>query len=126
VWRSLKRENNLLLLGPPKTAGSIRTLRMSTQLVEALLRHRRIQEIQKVAAADLWNELDLIVTTEVGTLVDPSNSRRSLNDMCERAGLEHWSPNELRHSFASLMSLSGAPMEDVTISNLWWTLQNLG
>lgn len=113
VRRSLKRENNVLLLGPPKTAGSTRTLRMSTQLVHALQRHRRIQDDQKVAAGDLWSELDLIATTEVGTLIDPSNSRRSLNDMCEWAGLGHWSPNELRHSFASLMSLSGAPMEEV-------------
>jgi len=113
VRRSLKRENNALLLGPPKTAGSIRTLRMSTKLVDALQRHGSVQEIQRVAAGDLWQELDLIATTEVGTLVDPSNSRRSLNHMCERAGLGHWSPNELRHSFASLMSLSGAPMEEV-------------
>ena len=32
VRRSLKRENNQLRLGPPKTAGSVRTLKMSEQL----------------------------------------------------------------------------------------------
>ena len=54
-----------------------------------------------------------MVATEIGTPVDPRNSRRALNDFCESANIGRWSPNELRHSFASLMSLSGAPMEEV-------------
>ena len=36
-----------------------------------------------------------------------------MNQICSQAGIGHWSPNELRHSFASLMSLCGAPMEEV-------------
>jgi integrase len=113
VRRSLKRENNHLSFGPPKTNGSNRTLKMSEPLATALCRHAAKQELQKVAATELWHNLDLVVATEVGTPVDPSNSRRSLNEFCELAGIGHWSPNELRHSFASLMSLAGAPMEEV-------------
>lgn len=113
IRRSLKRENNQLRFGPPKTIKSIRTLKMSNQLASALQRHATELQRQKSAAGELWHELDLVVTTEIGTPVDPSNSRRALNDFCERAGIGHWSPNELRHSFASLMSLSGAPMEEV-------------
>jgi len=113
VRRSLKRENNQLRFGPPKTPGSIRTLKMSESLTSALRQHKVKQERQKEIACELWIELDLVVTTEIGTPVDPSNSRRALNEFCERANIGHWSPNELRHSFASLMSLSGAPMEEV-------------
>lgn len=113
VQRSLKRENNQLRLGPPKTNGSHRTLKMSEPLASALLQHAAEQHRQRVVAGELWHEFDLVVATEIGTPVDPSNSRRALNDFCDRAGIGHWSPNELRHSFASLMSLSGAPMEEV-------------
>jgi len=113
VRRSLKRENNQLRFGPPKTSGSNRTLKMSEPLVSALSCHAAEQELQKVATAELWHNLDLVVATEIGTPVDPSNSRRALNEFCTNAGIGHWSPNELRHSFASLMSLSGAPMEEV-------------
>lgn len=113
VRRSLKRENNQLRLGPPKTNGSIRTLKMSEQLTSVLSRHAAEQQRQRIIAGELWHELDLVVATQIGTPVDPSNSRRALDDFCERAGVGHWSPNELRHSFASLMSLSGAPMEEV-------------
>jgi integrase len=113
VRRSLIRENNQLRFGSPKTRGSNRTLKMSNYLVSALRAHEQEQQRRKAAARELWHELDLVVATEIGTLVDPSNSRRALNQMCESAGVGHWSPNELRHSFASLMSLSGAPMEEV-------------
>lgn len=113
VRRSLKRENSQLLFGPPKTSGSNRTLKMSEPLSSALIRHTTEQNQQRIIAGKLWHELDLVVATEIGTPVDPSNSRRALDDLCERAGIGHWSPNELRHSFASLMSLSGAPMEEV-------------
>jgi len=113
VRRSLKRESNQLRFGPPKTNGSHRTLKMSEPLTSGLRRHVTDQQRHRVAAGELWQDFDLVVTTELGTPVDPSNSRRALNDFCERAGIGHWSPNELRHSFASLMSLSGAPMEEV-------------
>ena len=113
VRRSLKRENNQLRFGPPKTNGSSRTLKMSIQLTSALQRHATKQQRQRVAAGELWHEFDLVVATEMGTPVDPSNARRALNEFCVDAKIGHWSPNELRHSFASLMSLSGAPMEEV-------------
>jgi integrase len=108
-----KRENNQLRFGPPKTNGSNRTLKMSDHLASALQQHASEQQRQRNTAGELWHEFDLVVATEIGTPVDPSNSRRALNNFCERAEIGHWSPNELRHSFASLMSLSGAPMEEV-------------
>ena len=113
IQRSLKRENNQLRFGALKTNGSHRTLRMSEQLVFKLRQHQAEQERLKGYAGELWHDHDLVVATEIGTPVDPSNSRRALNQFCENAGIGHWSPNELRHSFASLMSLAGAPMEEV-------------
>jgi integrase len=113
VRRSLKRENNQLRFGQPKTAGSNRTLKMPEALIRALRRHASEQRTLRTNAGDLWHDNDLVVATEIGTPVDPSNARRALNQICLTAGIGHWSPNELRHSFASLMSLCGAPMEEV-------------
>lgn len=113
VRRSLKREDNRLTFGPPKTTGSNRTLKMSEQLTSDLLKHADKQREARNAAGELWHDIDLVVATEIGTPVDPSNARRALNQFCFDAGIGHWSPNELRHSFASLMSLYGAPIEEV-------------
>lgn len=62
---------------------------------------------------DVWSEFDLVVTTEVGMPVDPSNARQTLDRLCDEAKIGHWNPNALRHSFASLMSSCGATMEEV-------------
>ena len=113
VRRALKREQNQLRLGAPKTPGSMRTLLMPDALVAALKRHRVRQFEERTVAGELWCDLDLIVATEIGSLVDPSNARRTLHRLCTESGIGSWSPNALRHSFASLMSLSGAPMEEV-------------
>jgi integrase len=113
VRRSIKREKNQLTLGNPKTSGSTRTLKIPEDLVTALLRHRDAQNALRIDAGELWHDMDFVVATEIGTLVDPSNARRALDSMCNRVAIGHWNPNALRHSFASLLSLSGAPMEEV-------------
>lgn len=113
IRQSLKRENNKLLFGEPKTPGSRRILAMPDQLIAAIQRHRIQQSYDRERANDMWSDFDLVVSTEVGTPVDPSNARRTLDCMCKEAGIGHWNPNALRHSFASLLSLHGAPMEEV-------------
>ena len=45
--------------------------------------------------------------------MSPSNLRRDLARLTVAAGLGRWSPNELRHSAASLLSASGVPLEQI-------------
>ena len=45
---------------------------------------------------------------------DAANVRREFKAACRAAGIgEHWTPRELRHSFVSLMSSSGVPVEEI-------------
>ena len=111
VTNSLKRERNLLRLGDTKTPQSVRTLDMPVALV-AMLRRRHLSQLEeRVAAGEMWAQGDLVFTTEIGTPIDPSNYRRTLDRLCAKADIGHWSPNELRHSFASLLSDAGVPLE---------------
>lgn len=52
----------------------------------------------------------------MGTQQDDANVRRDFRKVVERAGLvaKEWTPRELRHSFASLLSDDGMPE-----SSLW-------
>jgi integrase len=111
VRRSLKRESAGLRLGDPKTRHSFRGLDLPGPVVGALRAHRVRQLEERLVAGRAWVELGLVFTTSVGTPVDPANLRRSFSALTSRAGLGHWTPNELRHSAASLLSAAGVPLE---------------
>jgi integrase len=50
----------------------------------------------------------------MGTPLDAANVRREFRAVCKAARIgERWSPRELRHSFVSLMSDSGVPIEEI-------------
>ena len=67
-----------------------------------------------MAAGALWQDHELIFASEVGTSMDPDNFSHSFARLCERAGLGHWHPHELRHSRASLMLAKGTPLHVVS------------
>ena len=72
---------------------------------------RRAQKRERLIAGPEWQEVGLIFTTPIGTALDPSNLRDQFAKLTDRAGIGHWTPNELRHSAASLMSAAGVPLE---------------
>jgi integrase len=67
-----------------------------------------------MAAGPLWQDYGLIFASEIGTPMDPDNFSHSFARLCERAGLGHWHPHELRHSGASLMLAQGTPLHVVS------------
>ncbi|MEU4544874.1 tyrosine-type recombinase/integrase [Nonomuraea dietziae] len=63
-----------------------------------------------------WQDTKLIFCTRTGTPVTAHNVRRDFRKVVEEAGLtgREWSPRELRHSFVSVLSDSGVPIEDIS------------
>ena len=70
----------------------------------------------RLQAGEAWTDLDLVFSTQVGTEMDAANVRRPFRAVARSAGLraESWTPRELRHSFVSLLSSSGMPIEDIS------------
>lgn len=118
VRQARKREyddqgREVMVFGDPKTPKSKRSLRMPAPVAEALGRQRTEQAKQRLLVGEAWTDHDLVFSTQLGTPMSPSNLRRELGQLTERAGLGRWHPNELRHSAASLLSAAGVPMEEV-------------
>jgi integrase len=108
VWRSVRAH------GDVKTEKSRRTLMLSKLAVTALREHQQAQNEEKRAAGGRWQDSGLVFTTRYGTALDAANVRREFKAVCKRAGIgEDWTPRELRHSFVSLMSASGVPVEEI-------------
>ena len=83
-------------------------------MVARFRQHRARQASLRVGARPLWKDHGLIFASEVGTPMDPDNGWDSFARLCERAGLGHWHPHELRHSGASLMLAQGTPLHVVS------------
>lgn len=108
VWRSVRAH------GDVKTTRSRRTLTLPVRAVRALIAHRERQDKERALAAKLWEDTGLVFTTQTGGPLDAANVRRSFRRICTAAGIgEKWSPRELRHTFVSIMSDSGVPIERI-------------
>ena len=108
VWRSVRAD------GETKTEKSRRTLGLPQMAVDALRAHKDRQEKERLGAGGQWSEHGLVFATKTGGTLDAANVRREFKAACRAAEIgEHWTPRELRHSFVSLMSSSGVPVEEI-------------
>ncbi|MGH3887912.1 MAG: site-specific integrase [Pseudonocardiaceae bacterium] len=108
VWRSVRAH------GDTKTRKSRRTLALPVQAVDVLKAHRAKQAAERLAAGELWQETGLVFCTTIGTALDAANVRRGFRSVVKASGIGgNWTPRELRHSFVSLLSANGVPVESI-------------
>jgi integrase len=108
VWRSVRSG------GDTKTEKSRRTLGLPQMAVDALQAHKERQVEERLAAGERWSDHYLVFSTRSGGALDAANVRREFKAACKAAQIgENWTPRELRHSFVSLMSSSGVPVEEI-------------
>jgi integrase len=95
--------------GDTKTRRSRRRFAMPQRCVDALRRHR--DRLGRSPAGDA-----LVFASAAGTELDAHNVRRSFRRIVQAAGLDAgaWTPREMRHSFVSLLSASGVPLEHIS------------
>ena len=110
VWRAQRHG------GDTKTEKSRRTLALPRRSVEALREHRKIQAKDRLKAGALWQDCGLVFCSTIGTPLDDHNIRRQFRKVTEAAGLgPTWVPRELRHTFVSLLSAHGVPVEAIAL-----------
>lgn len=108
VWRSVRSH------GDVKTRKSRRTLRLPLIAVAALTAHKISQPEDRLIVGAMWHDHGLVFPSAVGTPLDPSHVRRAFRKICAAAGIgKNWTPRELRHTFVSIMSEQGVPVEEI-------------
>jgi integrase len=109
VWRSVRAG------GDTKTRVSRRTLALPSRCIVALVQHRERQAVEREAAG--WTEHGYVFPSRTGTAADAHNMRREFRAVLAKIdGMDpgDWTPRELRHSFVSLLSDSGIPIEEIS------------
>jgi integrase len=108
VWRSVRAH------GDTKTDKSRRTLELPQQAAESLRDHHKRQAAQRLKAGKAWQDRNLVFCSPAGASLDAANVRRAFRLITKKAGIgETWTPRELRHSFVSIMSDNGVPIENI-------------
>lgn len=97
-----------------KTDKSKRTLPLSPGLVTLLKRHRKAQAIERMKAANVWEDTGLVFTTETGKAIGSRNVLRALYAVAEAAGLEDVCVHTLRHSAATAWLENGVNLKAVS------------
>jgi len=110
VWRAQRHGADT------KTGKSRRTLALPRRCVEALREHRKLQAKDRLRAGALWQDRGLVFASTVGTPLSANNVIRSFRTITEKAGLgRDWVPREMRHTFVSVLSANGVPVESIAL-----------
>ena len=110
VWRSERHG------GDTKTEKSRRTLALPQRCVEALRQQHTLQARDRLRAGELWQDHGLIFASRIGTPLTANNVIRAFRIITKKAGLgEDWVPREMRHTFVSVLSANGVPVESIAL-----------
>jgi site-specific recombinase XerD len=91
-------------------------LALPQRCVEALRQHMKQHERDRLMAGELWQEHGLVFASRVGTPLTANNVIRAFRVITKKAGLgEDWSPREMRHTFVSVLSANGVPVESIAL-----------
>lgn len=92
-----------LLFQPPKTPQSRRSIPLSKEALEELIRHKARQEEEKSEIGPAYTDNDLVFCTVDGKPLEPRNFTRHFDLLLKKAGLPHIRFHDTRHTFATLL-----------------------
>src|SRR5690606_7709512 len=90
---------------------------ISTAVVEALTIQRDYVAGARARAGADWREHNFVFPSQVGTIQDRHNILRMFRDALKLVpGIipSEWTTRELRHSFVSILSEHGLPIEEIS------------
>lgn len=106
-------ENGLVVL-PPKTDNSERTIAIPRRLVRILKKHRKRHKKLKKVLGNAYIDSDYVCVNDEGKLISPSSLNHKFKDILEKNNLPSVRIHDLRHSHASLLLYKGASQKAIS------------
>ncbi|WP_432486898.1 tyrosine-type recombinase/integrase [Kineococcus sp. SYSU DK018] len=130
VRQALQRTTEGLVLVPPKSERSRRTVPLPAVARGALREHRQAMVAEALRSGRPMTADTLVFTTPIGTPMDPRNVSRAFVELLQAAGLRRVRLHDLRHTCATLLLAQGVParvvMEVLGHSGITLTMNTYG
>ena len=108
IVQTITTVRDKMVMSPPKTARSRRSVSLDPVTVAALREHRRRQNEERLRAGEAWfGTGDLVFTNEVGEPVHPSALSRLFVSSVRRSRLPMIRLHDLRHTYATVALAAG-------------------
>jgi integrase len=100
-----------LVLMPPKSKKSRRTIELPAACVSMLQAHRDRQAQEKAWAGSRWIDTEHVFTSKIGTPIDDRKILKEFNALVKAAKLPKQRFHDLRHACISLLGAQGVPLK---------------
>lgn len=120
VTKQVQRLNGEYKLVDLKTRASRRAIKLPPQAVEALRRHRVLQNKERLMAGGKWEDWGLVFCRPTGRPLDGSAARSMMKQILQWAELPPMRFHDLRHSAASIYLAMGVDSR-VVMDMLGWS-----
>jgi integrase len=104
-------ETGRLVLLPPKSEKSRRTIHLPASCAAALRAHRDRQAHEKRLAGSSWRDTGHVFTSTIGTPIDDRKVLKEFNALVAAAQLPKQRFHDLRHACISLLGAQGVPLK---------------
>ena len=104
ITKQVNRINGELVVSPPKTRNSVRTLALPQQAIDLLIAEHKKHSRNPY----------LFPSPKTGTMYDPDAFRRTHDKILKAIGTEHIRFHDLRHTFATLSLKSGVDVKTLS------------
>lgn len=102
----LGRRVGRILVSAGKTQASQAVLPLPTIVIEAL-KIWKVEQKKARLAAPVWEDADLVMTTGLGTTIEPRNVNREWDKLCKAAEVRHCRVHDLRHTAGTFLFEEG-------------------
>lgn len=114
VVQAIYPTKNGLVVLPPKTDNSIRTIAIPRRLVRILKKHKKKQLKYKKILGNSYIDSDYVCVNNEGKLISPSSLNHKFKDILKENNLPSIRIHDLRHSHASLLLCKGASQKAIS------------
>ena len=113
INQQLQQYDGHMVVGPPKTARSVRTIAVDRTTIAALRRHRQRQEQERREMGESYQDSGYVFTGLRGDPLAPDRLTRSFRQLTVEAGMPPIRLHDLRHGAATLALSAGVDLRVV-------------